>query len=911
MQHRSLPIRWLSAGLTLLAATLAGAEEGVLVAQAGGATAEEAPKRTAAAPADSGIEEIVVLGAESESSGDFSAGDSVTGFGAEDLAALGVQDIADLASFTPNLEIVTAGATTPTFFIRGVGLNDFNPNSTGAVAVFQDDVAINAPAIQLGTLFDVEAVNILRGPQGAGMNRNASAGAIKIYSRKPTGDFGGYLRADFGNFDFMDYEGAFEAPIYEDMLSTRVAFRLSQRDGTMLNRCFGATTARVGSKRPNFTEAPWSQCGEFVSIDTISHVPPDLAEYVNNTNNWAGRGTVLFEPTLDMTWIGSAHGTQRDELSRLGQSIGTSGYFCEDPTKICNIPQPADPALFDPSVKTQGLLGGAQASTNANTTPNNGYVPREIRARYNELAPCVVAEDFADQCASQSTAVRLQANEAKIQIANELAQGLDPEPWQGDFDLTGPTTLDHYGGYLTGDVALPGGVHFSSVSSYDTYDRLIDIDLDFSPQTLFHIRTDDDGFQIYQTLEFDGELELGVGNPVRWEAGGYMLRETLNVDVKNDFGNLSALSAVGVSGREYTQSLWSAAGYLSLAFDFLEDYTLDGGFRFNWEQKDLDMIIDGGVATEPEGCRRIPGSPSLRCLRNEIWSAPTGTIRLTYRFREDTQVYAKYTRGWKPGTFNATASQFTGPTTAQPESLDAFEAGLRGAWWEGRIGLGADFFYYSYDDYQIFTARQFLGGTPEFVILNASDAEVYGTEMDATARPWEGAFWNVRFSWLESQFLDFLQTDQFLESGSGQGVPVSFKERQASGNPLLNSPRFKVSLTVEQSIPLGRYGSLVPRYDGVWTDTTYYDATAGRGLGDNDGNKFLPEGTIAQVPFWLHNLQLAWRSPNGGFEVAGWVRNLENKAYKTFAFDGSQFQATTIYFVGDPRTYGVSLRMNF
>ena len=179
-------------------------------------------------------------GAESEAANDFETADSVTGFGAEDLAALGAQDIADLAAFTPNLEIVTAGATTPTFFIRGVGLNDFNSNSTGAVAIYQDDVAINAPALQLGTLFDVEAVNVLRGPQGTGLARNASAGAIKIYSRKPTGEFGGFLRSEFGNYDARDFEGAIEAPIYEDMLAGRFAFRFTERDGTMQNRCGNA-----------------------------------------------------------------------------------------------------------------------------------------------------------------------------------------------------------------------------------------------------------------------------------------------------------------------------------------------------------------------------------------------------------------------------------------------------------------------------------------------------------------------------------------------------------------------------------------------------------------------------------------------------------------------------------------------
>ncbi|MBW2726257.1 MAG: Plug domain-containing protein [Deltaproteobacteria bacterium] len=108
------------------------------------------------------IEVITVRAEESDAASDFETGDSVAAFDASDLDALGAQSIADLATFTPNLEIVTSGATTPTFFIRGVGLNDFNANSSGAVAIYQNDVPKNSPALQLGTLFDIENVNILR-----------------------------------------------------------------------------------------------------------------------------------------------------------------------------------------------------------------------------------------------------------------------------------------------------------------------------------------------------------------------------------------------------------------------------------------------------------------------------------------------------------------------------------------------------------------------------------------------------------------------------------------------------------------------------------------------------------------------------------------------------------------------------
>jgi iron complex outermembrane receptor protein len=388
---------------------------------------------------------------------------------------------------------------------------------------------------------------------------------------------------------------------------------------------------------------------------------------------------------------------------------------------------------------------------------------------------------------------------------------------------------------------------------------------------------------------------------LRWDVGGWFFREKLNVLVDNDLGKASG---VAVGRRDYTQDVYSAAGYGSLAFDFWDDFTIDGGFRYNWENKKLDYALSNTTcATFPEGV----------CIEllDDVWHAPTGTVRLTYRFREDTHVFWKYTRGWKPGTYNATSSAEQGVSVTRPEEIDAFETGVRGSWFEGRFGLDLSFFYYDYTDYQLFTAQQFAQGQPEFVILNTEKAEVYGAEVDAVFRPWSGAFGNVRFGWLESQFLDFVQIQQAFESDGLGGTTTVNREVENTGNPLLNSPKFKVSLTAEQTLPLGRWGSITARYDGVWTDTTYFDATEGRGIENADGVEFLPEDTIAQPSFWLHNVRLAYRPPGGRVELAGWVRNLTDTPYKTFAFDGSTFNRTTIYFVGDPRTYGGTVTINW
>ncbi len=867
-----------------------------------GAT-ESRAQAAAPAAADpwSGVEELVVTGATSSLLKDIGTADSVVAFDDEDLVAIGASDVGDLAAFTPNLEIVTAGASTPTFFIRGVGLNDFNPNSTGAVSIYLDDVAINAPALQLPNLFDVETVNILRGPQGTGLTRNSSAGAIKVYGRKPSGNLGGYISADFGNYGLMQYEGALETPIVEDLLAARFAFQFRQRDGTMNNRCGGAPGPGSRAVRPSnavpAAVGPWSICGEPVDAFSllgstgISDIPVGLAKDVNNDNYWAARGTITFDPFEGVSFVVNGHGSRRDEYTVLGQAIGTEGNFCVG-GDICSAPFGGVPPelLGEPS---GGVLGGPQRQ---GAQFNNGYVPIEIRNALTAAAPCLTTLVPSERCFLQDLATRQSANRARIAVAQDLAKKLDSDPWSGDFNHTGRTTLDKLGFFLRGDYELTDTISATTMTAYDQYRRRRDQDLDFSPETLFHILTRDDAWQFYQDVKLEGEIDADY--PIDWEIGAFFLTESLDVDVFNDFGDTPA-AAVAVLRRDYVQRTDSAGGHVYLAIDLLEELTLDGGFRWNWEQKTFFMDTLSAIAL---------GTPTFD-LREE-WDAPTGTVRLTYRFTESVSAFWKYTRGWKPGSFNATASIFTGVTTAAPETIDSFEFGVSSSWLDDRFSFNGTLFFYAYQDYQIFTAQQFLGGTPEFVILNADDAEVLGAEIESTIRPWEGFNFDVRFSWLETQFLDFVRTDQFLTQNS-TGSPVTLRASQNSGNPLLNSPRFKVSLTAQQTLPLGRYGSLSLRWDGVWTDITYFDPTQGVGLGNDDGRTFLPDDTIAQPDYWLHNLRVTWLSLEERFEIAGWIRNLENTAYKSFAFDGSSFQSTTIYFVGDPRTYGLTFKIKY
>src|SRR5262245_17389490 len=227
--------------------------------------APQTPEKAAEVPAEAtqaapGIEVIRVRG-KGAAAIEAAVPSSLTVFDASTLEALGAEDISDLSRVTPNVNIVQPGSTQATFFVRGIGLSDFSANAAGAVTIFQDDVAIDAPAIQTGQLFDVRNVEIMRGPQGTGPYRNASGGSIRVESALPSGNYGSQLRSSIGRYEadggkgahhslIQDYEGYLEAPIAADFLSSRSAFRLRNSDPYQTNGCgdappFEARTPRL------------------------------------------------------------------------------------------------------------------------------------------------------------------------------------------------------------------------------------------------------------------------------------------------------------------------------------------------------------------------------------------------------------------------------------------------------------------------------------------------------------------------------------------------------------------------------------------------------------------------------------------------------------------------------------------
>ena len=162
---------------------------------------------------------------------------SITAYTGEALQQLGLENSVSLAAQTPGLNVGTpvGEGNNPSFTLRGVGLNDFNDNNEGPIAVYTDEVYNAALPGLTFQLFDVERVEVLRGPQGTLYGRNATGGLLHFISKRGGDEFEGDIRAQYGRFNAIEIEGGVGGPI-ADTGHFRLAGKLSDSSGYVENR---------------------------------------------------------------------------------------------------------------------------------------------------------------------------------------------------------------------------------------------------------------------------------------------------------------------------------------------------------------------------------------------------------------------------------------------------------------------------------------------------------------------------------------------------------------------------------------------------------------------------------------------------------------------------------------------------
>ena len=151
-----------------------------------------------------------------------------------------ITELDKLSEFVPGMQIRMQGTDRPSFVIRGLTSDEVSPAAQPRISVFYNNVPVSRANGAAVELFDMQQVDILKGPQGTLFGRGAQIGAINYISNKPTGNFNGYVTAGIGNYNQKELTGAINIPVIKDKLLVRVAGIYDYSDGYIRNT-FGGT----------------------------------------------------------------------------------------------------------------------------------------------------------------------------------------------------------------------------------------------------------------------------------------------------------------------------------------------------------------------------------------------------------------------------------------------------------------------------------------------------------------------------------------------------------------------------------------------------------------------------------------------------------------------------------------------
>ncbi|MGR8921118.1 MAG: TonB-dependent receptor, partial [Gammaproteobacteria bacterium] len=215
------------------------------------------------------LEEVVVTAQKREQSIQ-DVGISVTAFTGDQINALGYTNAQEITALAPGVSTLQPnGPSNYAIAIRGVAQNDFISNQESPVSIYIDDVYLSQMSSAGFMLFDLERVEILRGPQGTLYGRNATGGLAHYVSRKPTQEFDGYAQLTGGYYDQVKFQGALGGGL-TDTLAARLSVATHHNGGYVENRV--------------------------------------LDDDINNANDYAGRLQFLFEPRDDMELLVNIRG---------------------------------------------------------------------------------------------------------------------------------------------------------------------------------------------------------------------------------------------------------------------------------------------------------------------------------------------------------------------------------------------------------------------------------------------------------------------------------------------------------------------------------------------------------------------------------------------------------------------------
>lgn len=338
--------------------------------------------------AQAALEEVVVTAQRREQNLQ-EVGIAVTAFSAEQVRNMGFGNTVDVAQMTPNLNytVPQAESSTINFFLRGVGLNDFADAQENPVAVYVDDVykpAMGGLGLQL---FDIERIEVLRGPQGALFGRNSTGGVIHYVTRRPSEEFDAYADVMYGDYDQVKAEAAVGGGLTDGVMG-RLSVAYNDNDGWTKNRT------------------------------------PGVQDY-NSSESIAGRAQLLFQPSSDLDILLSGN------YSRNTGAVGAWQHQSTQPTQGGNVSMPLPADDVDVWGQCPGCDAFGYADTDGDPWRGDYDRPGSVRAKNQGLQANIdwkVGELQLTSITAYTNVKRLQQEDADMNPFLMPPYNPDPPP---------------------------------------------------------------------------------------------------------------------------------------------------------------------------------------------------------------------------------------------------------------------------------------------------------------------------------------------------------------------------------------------------------------------------------------------------------------------------------------------------
>lgn len=706
---------------------------------------------------------------------------AVSAFDAEALEAQQIENASDLQLTLPNVTFSKGNFTGSSFTIRGIGDLCVGFSCDSATAIHLNSAPLFGTRLFETEYFDLERIEVLRGPQGTLFGRNATSGVVNIVTAKPDlSGFSGAAEFEYGNYDSIKAKGMINMPIGET-LGVRLAGFYLKRDGYTENVFDGSD--------------------------------------IDDRDMYAVRGSLRWEPGPDTTLdLMAFYFREDDNRMRIQKQL------CQrDPTGVLGcLNARRDYGKTNANSTFTGTLGSREflaiatlgAATNFGLNSLYGpdaywnyQEPEDVR----KIGTAFTPEYFTDELQLQA---HLEHNFDKFKVGitgtyqkTEIDSRQDYNQGIGDRSLLTPglTTLSAYANPLVvgstvasyfspiANALIPNGpsgqlcvsdTRLDNRGAYEGYSLCSDNLLQFDRSTG---KGESWSTEAIISSDFDGPFNFllgGIYAQSKATDGDYFVN-TFAIDyITGVLGSFTALGAqlppsyLATSFyRNNTQKFqldsWGifAEGY----YEISDRLKFTAGLRYNDDKKKLTARTtlanflnpysnDGDPFSSPfvGSYDADPGTPGNQLVqtRQVSFNEVTGRAVLDYQITPDNLLYASYSRGYKSGGINPPLSPvFEVPEGFGPEKIDAFEIGSKNTLANGAIQLNATAFFYKYKGLQL---SRIIARTS---VNDTIDADIWGLELESIIRPSDNWLVNMNFSYLNAE----VAGDQFFSNPRDPG----------------------------------------------------------------------------------------------------------------------------------------------